>query len=42
MSIYLEQAKKWLDSPKLDSTIRSELDTLIKYKDLLNIKDDTF
>ena len=26
MSIYLEQAKKWLDSPKLDSTIRSELE----------------
>lgn len=26
MSIYLEQAKKWLDSPKLDSDIRSELE----------------
>jgi len=26
MSTYLEQAKKWLDSPKLDSTIRNELE----------------
>ena len=26
MSIYLEQAKKWLDSPKLDSAIRTELE----------------
>ena len=35
MSIYLEQAKKWLDSPKLDSTIRNELEKALNDEEKL-------